>query len=113
MLPRIEPAQLIAAMRRRRRLTQAGLAARAGTSQPVVSAYENGHRDPTFRTLRKLIEAGGERLVIDARPPEPGVPAAASLEEHARRLVDVLSIADAVPVRPPSRVLRAPRLVSS
>ena len=33
-----------------------------GTSQPVVSAYEHGRRDPTFGTLRKLIEAGGERL---------------------------------------------------
>ena len=107
------PAQLIAAVRRRAGLTQAGLARQAGTSQPVVSAYEHGRRDPTFRTLRKLIEAGGERLIIDSRPPGPDVPAAASPEEHARRLVDVLSIADAVPTRPRSRVLRAPRLVSS
>ena len=53
-------------MRRRRGLTQVELAQRAGTSQPVVSAYEHGRRDPTFRTLSKLIEAGGERLIIDA-----------------------------------------------
>ena len=110
----MEPAQLIAAVRHRHRLTQADLAERAGTSQPVVSAYEHGHRDPTFRTLRKLIEAGGERLIIDARPPAPDVPPAASPEEHARRLVDVLSVADAVPARPPEPGAGpTPRLVSS
>jgi len=107
------PAQLIAAVRHRRGLTQVELAERAGTSQPVVSAYEHGRRDPTFRTLSKLIEAGGERLIIDARPPGPDVPPAVSPEEHARRLVDVLSVADAIPARPRSRVLHAPRLVSS
>ena len=107
------PAQLIGAVRRRRGLTQAELAHRAGTSQPVVSAYEHGHRDPTFRTLNKLIEAGGERLIIDARPHGPDVPPAATLEEHSRRLVDVLSVVDAVPSRPRGRRLDAPRLVSS
>ena len=105
------PAQLIAAVRRRRGLTQAELAARAGTSQPVISAYEHGRRDPTYRTLSKLVEAGGERLAIDARP-QADVPPAGSPEEHARRLADVLSLADAVPARPRSLVLDAPRLVS-
>ena len=105
------PARLLASVRRRRGLTQSELAQRAGTSQPVISAYEHGRRDPTFGTLRRLIDAGGERLVIDARP-MPDVPPAASPEEHARRLADVLSVADAVPARPRSRVLHAPRLVS-
>ena len=104
----MDPAQLIRAVRRRHRLTQVELAARAGTSQPVVSAYEHGHRDPTFGTLRKLIEAGGERLIIDARLTASDVPAAASPEEHGRRLVDVLSIADAIPARPRSRVAPTP-----
>ena len=107
------PAQLIATVRRRRGLTQLQLARRAGTSQPVVSAYEHGRRDPTFGTLSKLIEASGERLVIDARPHATDLPPAASAEEHARRLVDVLSVADAIPVRRRSRLLHAPRLVSS
>jgi uncharacterized protein len=109
----MDPAELIAAVRRRQGLTQADLARRAGTSQPVVSAYEHGRRDPTFGTLRKLIEAGGERLVVGASPVMPDLPAAASPEEHARRLVDVLSLADAVPKRPRARQLDAPRLVSS
>ena len=101
------------AVRLRNGLTQGELARRAGTSQPVVSAYEHGRRDPTFSTLRKLVEAGGERLIVDARPQLPDGPAAATPEEHARRLLDVLSLADAIPVRPRSRRLRAPRLVSS
>jgi transcriptional regulator with XRE-family HTH domain len=109
----VTPAQLIETVRRRHDLTQAELARRAGTSQPVVSAYENGRRDPTFHTLRKLIEAGGERLIIDARPPVVDVPLAATPEEHARRLADVLSVADGTPAPRRSRLLHAPRLVSS
>ena len=100
-------------MRRRRGLTQAALARRAGTSQPVVSAYEHGRRDPTFGTLRRLVEAGGERLLIDARLAADGPPPAADLVEHARRLVDVLLLADAIPTRRRSPVLHAPRIVSS
>ena len=100
-------------MRRRRGLTQAALARRAGTSQPVVSAYEHGRRDPTFGTLRRLVEAGGERLLIDARLAADGPPPAADLVEHGRRLVDVLLLADAIPTRRRSPVLHAPRLVSS
>jgi transcriptional regulator with XRE-family HTH domain len=107
------PARLIEMVRRRHGLTQDELARRAGTSQPVVSAYEHGHRDPTFRTLRKLIEAGGEQLIIGAKPHVPDVPPATTPEEHARRLVDVLSVVDALPSRPRGRRLVAPRLVSS
>lgn len=106
------PGALIKAVRRRGGLTQADLARRAGTSQPVVSAYENGRRDPTFGTLRKLVEAGGEQLRLAAVPPLD-LPPSETLEEHARRLVDVLSLADAIPTRRRSRVLDAPRLISS
>jgi uncharacterized protein len=108
----VEPAALIRAVRRRRGLTQADLARRAGTSQPVVSAYEHGRRDPTYETLRRLVEAGGERLRLDAVMARSDLPPPADPEEHARRLLDVLSLADAIPHRKPSPVLRAPRLVS-
>jgi uncharacterized protein len=108
----VDPAALIKAIRRRRGLTQAELAVRAGTSQPVVSAYERGHRDPTFGTLRKLVEASGERLDLGASSPMGGLLPPADLAEHAARLLDVLSLADAVPVRPRSPVLVAPRLAS-
>ena len=104
---------LIKAVRRRAGLTQADLARRAGTSQPVISAYEHGRRDPTHGTLRRLIEAGGERLLLDSAPrPVSDVVPPADLREHARRLADVLSLADAIPVRHRIGPLRAPRLVS-
>jgi transcriptional regulator with XRE-family HTH domain len=109
----MEPGELIRTVRRRRGLTQAALARRAGTSQPVVSAYEHGRRDPTYGTLRRLVEAGGERLVLDAGLPAGGPPPAADAAEHARRLVDVLLLADAIPTRPRVTRMRAPRLVSS
>jgi transcriptional regulator with XRE-family HTH domain len=109
----MEPGALIAAVRRRGGLTQAVLARRAGTSQPVISAYEHGRRDPTVATLRRLIEAGGERLRVDAVPvPVSDIEPPADLEEHGRRLLEVLSIADAGPHRARSAALRAPRLVS-
>ena len=108
----MEPAELIKSLRRRRGLTQAELARRAGTSQPVVSAYECGHRDPTYSTLRRLVEAGGERLQLGIGPPHTDLRPAADAREHASRLVDVLSVADAIPTRRRSHVLVAPRLVS-
>ena len=108
----MEPASLIKAVRRRHGLSQAELALRAGTSQPVISAYEHGRRDPGYETLRRIIEAGGERLHLDAAPPSSDLPPPADLREHARRLLDVLSLADAVPARARTSRLTAPRLVS-
>jgi hypothetical protein len=104
---------LIKALRHRKGLTQVELARRAGTSQPVISAYEHAHRDPTYETLRKLVEAAGERLELDAVQPRSDLPPPADELEHARRLLDVLSLADAIPTRRCSAVLAAPRLVST
>jgi transcriptional regulator with XRE-family HTH domain len=109
----MDPAALLRAVRRRRGLSQAELARRAGTSQPVVSAYEHARRDPTYGTLRRLVEASGERLHLDAAPAPSDLPPPQSIEEHARRLLDVLSLADAIPHRRRAASLRAPRLVSS
>ncbi len=109
----MEPSALIRVVRRRAGLTQAELARRAGTSQPVVSAYEHGRRDPTMGTLRRLVAAGGERLVVDAVAPVDGPPPAADDTERARRLVDVLLLADAIPTRRRPATMRVPRMVSS
>jgi hypothetical protein len=49
-------------------LSQAELAARAGVTQSVISAYESGHRQPALPTLAALIDAAGYDLTIDARP---------------------------------------------
>ena len=103
---------IILASRRRQGLTQAELARRAGTSQPVISAYEHGRRDPTLGTLQKLVEAGGERLQVAAVLPGAGQPMPSDVQEHARRLLDVLTLADAIPVRRRAKVMAAPRLVS-
>src|SRR5260370_27146886 len=108
----MEPALLIRAVRGRQGVSQAELALRAGTSQPVISAYEHGRRDPSYETLRRLVEAGGEQLQLDAAPSSSNLPPPESLGEHARRLMDVLSLVDAFPARPRSPLLEAPRLVS-
>lgn len=92
----MEPAELIRWARQRRGLSQATLAARAGTSQPVISAYEHGRRDPTTGTLRRLVAAAGERLELRLAAEPPGIPPPASPHEHASRLVDVLLLADAI-----------------
>jgi transcriptional regulator with XRE-family HTH domain len=110
----VNGAELIRAARRRRGLTQAELASRAGTSQPVISAYENGRRSPSMATLRRLISASGERLELRLAERAPAIPPPADLVEHGQRLVDVLLLADAVPVsRRRSRELDGPRIAST
>ena len=107
----MQPEQLIRTVRRRRGLTQAQLARAARTSQPVVSMYEAGRRDPTYGTLRRLIAAAGEELVLSARVPGSDIPPPVDAAHHGRRLLDVLSLADAVPHRRDTP-LEAPRMVS-
>lgn len=108
----MDPAELIRLVRRRQGLTQAALARAAGTSQPVISAYEAGRRDPTYSTLRRLVAAAGEELDLSARPASPDLPPPIDLADHARRLLEVLSLADAIPHRRRAAALHAPRLVS-
>jgi predicted nucleotidyltransferase/DNA-binding XRE family transcriptional regulator len=49
-------------------LTQRALAARAGVTQSVVSAYESGSREPALPTLTALVDATGADLIVDVRP---------------------------------------------
>ena len=48
-------------------LSQAELAARAGVTQSVISAYESGHRQPALPTLAALIQAAGYDLITGIR----------------------------------------------
>ena len=108
----MEPAELIRVARRRGGLSQAELAERAGTSQPVISAYENGRRDPTTRTLRRLVAAAGGRLELRLAVEPPDIPPPTSPKEHGERLVDVLLLADATGQRRHSP-LKFPRIDST
>jgi len=49
-------------------LSQAELARRAGVAQPVISAYERGHREPSVPMLAKLIAATGHVLELSFAP---------------------------------------------
>jgi transcriptional regulator with XRE-family HTH domain len=107
-------AALLTRARKRAGITQAELARRAGTSQPVISAYEHGRRDPGIETLRRLVRATGAELElgVGARA-EPGLPPPADDAERAARLVDVLLLADAIPHRGRVEALAFPRLRSA
>ena len=107
-------ATLISRARKRAGLSQAELARRAGTSQPVISAYEHGHRDPSVTSLRRLIAATGVELQLSAAPRarRPETPPAVTDAEHATRLVDLLLLTDAIPRRGRRGLLTFPRLES-
>jgi transcriptional regulator with XRE-family HTH domain len=101
-------AALIREARRRAGLTQQELAARSGTSQPTLSTYESGRKDPSVATLERLLAATGAQLAVKRDP------AAASWSEaHAEiaghRLAEVLALAEALPARRRGR-LRYPSL---
>jgi transcriptional regulator with XRE-family HTH domain len=77
-------------------LTQHALAARAGTSQATISAYESGRKQPSLETLDRVLAATGSQLAVVSRDP-------------GRTFKDVLALAEALPVshRP---TLEYPRL---
>jgi len=55
-------------VRNRAGLTQEELAQRMGTTQPVVARLESGRSRPSMRTLERLAEATGSRLLISFAP---------------------------------------------
>lgn len=61
-------------------LSQAALAARAGTSQPAVSRYESGASSPSVETLDRLLSAMGARLELAV------VPAPRALDARGQRM---------------------------
>lgn len=54
--------------RRHAGLTQAQLAAAAGTSQPTINDYEQGRKVPAIPTLERLLRACGRNLVMATKP---------------------------------------------
>ena len=96
---------LICEARRRAGLSQAELARRSRVSQPVISAYESGRREPGLSMLAKLIEATGHELRMDLVA-EPGLtrglpdtPAGRSLRRHRRAIIESATERGATNVR--------------
>jgi len=63
--------RLIRDARKRAELSQAGLAARARTSQSAVARYETGVTVPSLSTLERLLAACGGRVVLGNRASAP------------------------------------------
>jgi ribosome-binding protein aMBF1 (putative translation factor) len=61
-------ASAVMGVRKRAGLTQEELARRMGTTQPVVARLESGRTRPSMRTLERLAEATGSRLLISFAP---------------------------------------------
>lgn len=67
------------------------MARRVGIPVTVVSAYERGCRQPSLQTANQLVEALGFEIRL-VRVLDPTV--------QAKRLADVLTLAEALPYRP-------------
>jgi transcriptional regulator with XRE-family HTH domain len=61
-------ASAVTEVRGRAGLTQEELARRMGTTQPVVARLESGRTRPSMRTLERLAQATGSRLLISFEP---------------------------------------------
>jgi transcriptional regulator with XRE-family HTH domain len=94
----MDAAREIRAARLRAGLTQAALAERAGTSQATLSAYESGRKEPSVRTLGRILDAAGARLTVEL-----------AMQRNGQILSDVISLAEALPSRH-SPDLKYPRL---
>lgn len=68
MLTNMSPSLLVRDARRKAGLTQVELAARAGTTQPIVARAERSDAKPTLHTLERLLDAAGYELELRARP---------------------------------------------
>ena len=88
----MDAATLLRSARTHAGLTQRSLAARAATSQAAVAAIESGRKQPSVATLERLLRAAGTELV-------PADPDRAALLRRARRLEEVLALAEALPFR--------------
>jgi predicted nucleotidyltransferase len=100
-------------------LSQAELARRAKVSQPVISAYESGRREPGLAMLSKLIEATGHRLHVDVvaepglRRGLPDTPLGRRLRRHRRAIIDAAGRRGAANLRVFGSVARGQDTASS
>lgn len=92
---------LLRRARTRAGLTQAELAARAGVAQSVVSAYENGRRQPALSTLATMVAATGYHLDIRLAGPLNRLtgPLGRRVRRHRRELLRAAAQHDLTNVR--------------
>jgi len=103
----MDAAEVVRRAREAAGLSKRELARRAGTSPAAIVAYESGDREPSFRTLRRLVRAAGYDSQLVTRP------AMGRLDpvKAAKRLVEVLELAEHLPQSKPSRRMAFPPLV--
>lgn len=65
--------ELLQEARRRRGISQAELAIRAGTTQSAISRIERDRQSPSVETLRELLHLLGEDLNLTTEPREWGI----------------------------------------
>lgn len=98
----LDAAALIGHARREAGLTQAQLAARAGTSQPAVARYESGETSPAVSTLNRLLKACGQQVAVSLRPvssSDLSSPQAQALRRHRGDVFRILRSIGARDVR--------------
>ena len=78
-------------LRHRTGRTQASVAARVGIPATVLSAYERGRRQPSLAIASRLLDALGYAVKFDY---------VLDPSEQARRLREVLELAEALPYKP-------------
>jgi transcriptional regulator with XRE-family HTH domain len=103
------PNELIRDARLAAGLTQTQLAARSGTSQATLSAYEGGIKAPSATTLARILAAAGRRLTTVPASRPVVTPSRDELERRGRVLAQVLGLAERLPFRPGGK-LRYPPL---
>src|ERR1700759_5633045 len=69
----MSPGSVLREARRRNRVSQARLAARAGTTQSAISRIEQDRLSPTIETLRQLLDLLGEELTIASPQLDTGI----------------------------------------
>jgi uncharacterized protein len=97
----VRAGDLLRRARKRARLSQVDLAAQAGVTQSVISAYESGQRQPSVPVLARLIDAAGFELALGLRPqPDRLRHLSGPLGRRVRRLrVELVETASAHGVR--------------
>ena len=85
------PTTAVTELLRRSHLSIAELARRAGVSRASVSEYVHGHRLPGVGQLERLATAADLRAEVRFEP---------LWQPRMEQLVDVLALADALPLRP-------------